>query len=251
MRKFKMKRLSYFTLICLSIIGVQANANAGVISLVDLNPGDAMSVTGQVQSGNILTVSQTYGDNKLIPFINHNPIFPDAGNLAIVNQASGYFDTKLTYSGLVSGEVTELTFQILNGSQPYDWYDYHFEFWTVENGVFTARHIAPWAAPNPPSFLPTLNSDKFTGKFVGGEVGDFYSTAGSGEKHQYNTVGTYTLRVELFALEQSGLNEIGIRQIATTTPEPASMAIFGIGGSMLMYARRRRARSTAKANEVN
>ena len=81
-----MKRLSYFTLICLSIIGVQANANAGVISLVDLNPGDAMSVTGQVQSGNILTVSQTYGDNKLIPFVNHNPIFPDAKNMAVVNQ---------------------------------------------------------------------------------------------------------------------------------------------------------------------
>lgn len=244
MRKLNMQRWSYCTMICLSIIGIDAKANAGVITLVDQNLADAMSITGQTGMISGVTVTETYAESTLIPYNSLVPIQPDAGHYAVVTPGHTYFDKVVTFSGFASNEIGVMTFEITN-STPYNWSDYHFEIW---NTGFTLREQAPWAFPNPPAFTSPLVSDQFTGLTINPNVGSLYSFAGSGERHEVGVTGIYTLRMELFSFASSSSGQFGLRQVATVTPEPASMAIFGIGGSMLMYARRRRDRSASKGN---
>jgi hypothetical protein len=243
LRKLNMQRWSYCTMICLSIIGIDAKANAGVITLVDINLTDAMSITGQTANPSGVTVAETYAESTLIPYVHLVPIQPDAEGLAIVTPGHTYFDKVVSFSGFASNEIGLMTFQITN-STPYGWSDYHFEIW---NTSFTVREQAPWAFPNPPAFTSPLVSDQFTGLTIHPNVGSLYSFPGSGELHEVGVTGIYTLRMELYSFANSSSGEFGLRQVATT-PEPASMAIFGIGGSMLMYARRRRDRSASKGN---
>lgn len=250
LRRLNLNRWSYFTLICLAIVGIQARANGSVVSLVDLNPTDAMSITGQTPVAGGVTVTETYAERKLIPYDTQYPILPDAGYFAIVAPNStdpfyNYFDKVVTFSGALTNELFEFEFQILN-STPYDWRDYHFEIW---NPTFTVRQTAPWFNNDPNNPQLDLFSDQFTGLELHPDVGTFRSFPGSGEIHEVGVTGVYKLKMNLYAFANSDSGSFGMRQVATTTPEPASMAIFGIGSGMLMYARRR-ARSTAKANEA-
>jgi hypothetical protein len=160
--------------------------------------------------------------------------------MAIVTPSHTYFDKVVTYNNIVSGELTEFQFEITNNT-PFGWRDYHFEIW---NDDFTARQQAPWASPNPNSGnLPTLYSDQFTGLVIHPNVATFHSFAGSGERHLKGETGIYTLRMELYSFNNTGSGSFGLRQVATTVPEPASMAIFGLGFSFVMAARRKRAKS--------
>ena len=231
-------------MICLPIIGVQSDASAGVITLTDVNIMDAMSITSQTGMASGVTVAETYAESTLIPYTGLVPIQPDAGQLAIVTPGHTYFDKIVNFSGFTSNEIGLMTFQITN-STPHDWLDYHFEIW---NTSFTVREQAPWVFPNSPNFTLPLVSDQFTGLSINPNVGSVFSFPNSGERHEVGVTGIYTLRMELFSFANTGAGQFGLRQVATTTPEPASMAIFGIGGSVLMYVRRRRGRSTSKDN---
>jgi hypothetical protein len=239
-----LQRLSLFALTCLPIIGVQLDASAGVITLTDVNITDAMSITSQTGMASGVTVAETYAESTLIPYNSLVPIQPDAGHLAIVTPGQTYFDKIVNFSGFTSNEIGLMTFQITN-STPYNWSDYHFEIW---NTSFTVREQAPWAFPNSPNFTLPLVSDQFTGLSINPNVGSSFSFQNSGELHEVGVTGIYTLRMELFSFANTGAGQFGLRQVATVTPEPASMAIFGIGGSVLMYVRRRRGRSTSKGN---
>lgn len=221
-------------------VGMFNTANAGTLTFTDLNLGDAMSITSVTNTATGATVTESYAESTLIPYTSLVPIFPDAGNMAIVTPTSTYFDKVVTYSGFASGDLVEFQFEITNNT-PYNWRDYHFEIW---NDDFTARQQAPWASPNPNSGnLPTLFSDQFTGLVIHPNVATFHSFAGSGERHEIGVMGTYTLRMELYSFTNSGSGTMGLRQIATTVPEPASMAIFGLGFSFVMAARRKRTKS--------
>ena len=236
-RKFNMKRLSYLTLICLLIIGVQAKANASVVSLVDLNLADAMSITGQTNTVGGITVTERYAESTLIPYDSQYPFPVGSCTSAIVTPSHTYFDKVVSFTGAIAGDLFEFEFQILNDT-PYDWCDYHFEIWDT---TFTTRQTASWFYDDAQL---DLFSDRFTGLELHTDVATFYGTPG----HKVGDTGVYRLKMELFAFANSDFGSFGMRQVATT-PEPASMAIFGIGGSMLMFVRRRRARLTAKANE--
>ncbi|MCY3007907.1 MAG: PEP-CTERM sorting domain-containing protein [Planctomycetota bacterium] len=231
-------------MICLSIIGIQAKANAGTITLADQNLTDAMSITGQTGMTHGVTVAEKYAESTWIPYSTLVPIEPDAGNYAVVTPGHTYFDAIVNFSGFTSNEIGVMTFQITN-STPHNWTDYHFEIW---NTSFTVRAQGPWAFPNPPTFSLPLASDQFTGLTIHPRFGSLYSLAGSGELHEKGVTGIYTLRMQLFSFANSSSGAFGLRQVATITPEPASMAIFGIGGSMLMYVRRRRSRLASHGN---
>jgi PEP-CTERM motif len=216
---------------------------AGTITLTDLNLGDAMSISSLNNTANGVTVTETYGEKTLIPYSSLVPLYPDSGDQAIVTASGTYFDKVVTYTGFNSGDLFEFEFQILNDTAAcYDWRDYHFEIW---NDDFTARQQAPWASPNPNSGnLPTLASDQFTGLVIHPNVATFHSFAGSGERHEYGVVGTYTLRMELYSFNNTSDGSFGLRQVATTAvPEPGSMAIFGLGVSLVVAARRKRVQS--------
>lgn len=236
---FSMNRLRSVALACLSLLaaGIANYAQAGVVTITDLNPGDLMSITGTpVNTVNGITVKESYGESTKIPYNSLNTILPDAGDIALVTPSHTYFDKLVTYSGMTQGQLFEFQFEITNAT-PWDWSDYHFEIW---NADFTARQQAPWASPNPPLNLPTLHSDQFTGLQIHPNVATFYSFPGSGERHSVTEVGTYTLRMELFSFNNTGDGSFGMRQVATVTPEPGSMAIFGIGSGLAMFVRRRR-----------
>jgi hypothetical protein len=241
-----LQRLNLFAMICLAIIGVQSDASAGMITLTDVNITDAMSITSQTGMASGVIVAETYAESTYIPYNSLVPIQPDAGHHAIVTPGHTYFDKIVTYSDFISNEIGLMTFLITN-STPNDWSDYHFEIW---NTSFTVRAQAPWAFPNSPDFILPLVSDQFTGLSINPNVGSVFSFRNSGELHEKGVTGIYTLRMELFSFANAGAGEFGLRQVATAViPEPASMAIFGIGGSMLMYVRRRR--STSKGNVPN
>ena len=220
--------------------GMFNSANAGTLTFTDLNLGDAMSITGVTNTANGVTVTESYGESHMIPYTSLVPIFPDAKDTALVTSAHTYFDKVVTYSGFASGDLAEFQFEITNNTK-HNWWDYHYEIW---NEDFTARQQAPWASPNPNSGnLPTLYSDQFTGLVIHPNVATFHSFAGSGEKHLKGELGIYTLRMELYSFTNSGSGTLGLRQIATTVPEPASMAIFGLGFSFVMASRRKRTKS--------
>lgn len=236
---FTQNPLRSVALACLSLLatGIANDVQAGVVTITDLNPGDLMSITGiPVNTANGITVTETYGESTRIPYNSLNAILPDAGHLALVTPSHTYFDKLVTYSGMTQGQLFEFQFEITNNT-PYGWKDYHFEIW---NPSFTARQQAPWASPNPPLNLPTLASDQFTGLQIHPNVATFYSYPGSGETHEMGVVGTYTLRMELYSFNNTGDGSFGMRQVATVTPEPGSMAIFGIGSGLAMFVRRRR-----------
>ena len=215
-------------------------ANAGTVLFSDLNLGDAMSITGITNNANGVTVTDSYGESTMIPYYSLVPIYPDAGKTAFVTTSYTYFDKVVTYSGFASGDLVEFQFEITNNTFR-RWSDYHFEIW---NDEFTARQQAPWASPNPNSGnLPTLYSDQFTGLVIHPNVATFHSFAGSGERHKIGETGIYTLRMELYSFTNSGFGTMGLRQVATIIPEPASMAIFGLGFSFVMAAHRKRAKS--------
>jgi len=218
-------------------------ANAGTVSFSDLNLGDAMSITGITNTANGVTVTESYGESTKFPYMSLVPVFPDGGKIAFVTQNRTYFDNLVTYSGFASGDLVEFQFEITNHTDRY-WRDYHYEIW---NDDFTARRQAPRAFPNPNSGnLPTLFSNQFTGLVIHPNVATFHSFAGSGEQHDVGETGIYTLRMELYSFTNSGSGTMGLRQVATScVPEPASMAIFGLGFSFVMAARRKRAK-TAK-----
>jgi hypothetical protein len=232
---------SFGVFLSFAYMGFSNYANAGVLNVTDLNLGDAMSITSVTNTATGVTATESYGESTLIPYSSLVPIYPDAGDKALVTPSSTYFDKSVTYSGFQTGDLVEFQFEITNNSL-YPWRDFHFEIW---NDDFTARQQAPWASPNPNSGnLPTLASDKFTGLVIHPNVATFHSFAGSGERHNIGEIGTYTLRMELYSFNNTGNGSFGLRQIATTAvPEPASMAIFGLGFSFVMAARRKRAKT--------
>ena len=224
--------------LALAAASICTPANAGTVSFSDLNLGDAMSITGITNTAYGVTVTESYGESTKIPYYSLVPIFPSAGK-AFVTPSYTYFDKVVTYSGFASGDIVEFQFEITNNTVC-PWTDFHFEIW---NDEFTARQQAPWASPNPNSDnLPTLYSDQFTGLVIHPNVATFHSFAGSGERHKIGEMGIYTLRMELYSFTNSGFGTMGLRQVATTIPEPASMAIFGLGFSFVMAARRKRAK---------
>jgi len=88
-----------------SIVGIQARANGSVVSLVDLNLTDAMSITSQTPVAGGVTVTETYAERKLIGYDTQYPILPDAGYLAIVTPSDTYFDKVVSFTGANSGEL--------------------------------------------------------------------------------------------------------------------------------------------------
>ena len=237
-------RVSHWSLslyLAIAAASICAPANAGTVSFSDLNIGDAMSITGINNTLNGVTVTESYGESTKFPYMSLVPIFPDGGKTAFLTQNHTYFDNLVTYSGFASGDLVEFQFEITNHTDRY-WRDYHYEIW---NDDFTARRQAPWAFPNPNSGnLPTLFSNQFTGLVIHPNVATFHSFAGSGEQHDVGETGIYTLRMEVYSFTNSGSGTMGLRQVATTIPEPASMAIFGLGFSFVMAARRKRAKTT-------
>jgi hypothetical protein len=198
------KTMRYGLLALLLSVAPTLQANAA-ISILDLYV-DANTITSQSNpTPTTLVVNEDYNELTWIPYPSHD------GN-AIVNSSGQYFDKVLSYAGAVSGDTSTLQFNVLN-TTPWAWSDYHIELW---DSTFTTRLGS--------SVVTGYANDQFgSSQNVGGVV-SFWAPG----SHNALETGTYTITSDLYAINGTANGSIGIRQVATV-PEPASMALLGVG----------------------
>lgn len=228
-----MKSLKSLALVIL--LGLVTGGKANAIILADLDPLDANSITSQqvlLDVPGVLSVYQVvedYNEQTRVPYPSHD-------GFGIVNEQGGFFDKVVDLEDS-SGWWT-LDFQVTNTS-PYPWSDYHFEFWTAdfeEQLLDFPLRLSTDAFPlGPCSNLIFLNDNCSGGAAAIGPSAEFWSP-------NFVVPGqTNNFRLTMNVDEIRSLygNSFGIRQVATT-PEPGTLALFGLGLSGFTFLRRRK-----------
>ncbi|MDP2810931.1 MAG: PEP-CTERM sorting domain-containing protein [Rhodocyclaceae bacterium] len=217
-------------LLCL-LLGVAASAQAALppIWVTDLNPfpGDINSITSQGPGlDGVWTVSEDYNEATLVPYPSHD-------GWAIVNPAFGWFDKVVTIQPAV-GPVLAFDFWVKN-TGPYTWSDYHFEFWNASFQQTLAIQV------------DSLSSSVFANNSgTGGMLGvNFWGDPPAGQPPGMTERFSLQINVTGLPVDESGVGQFGIRQIATTVPEPETYAMLLAGLGLLGLAARRRKQNEA------
>ena len=197
------KTLRYGLLALLLSVAPMGQANAA-ITVTDLY-ADNNTITGQLNPDPNVTVFEDYNELTRIPYPSHD-------GYAIVNSSYQYFDKLVTYTGATSGTSSQLLFQVYN-STPWAWSDYHIELW---DSTFTTRLT---------TLSVTSGNDQFTSSNNVGGVISFYAPG----SHNSLETGNYWITTDLYAINGTADGQFGIRQVATTVPEPGTIMLMGIG----------------------
>ena len=216
-----MKKRGYMALIVLAGLLV-APANVLALSIHDVDPGDLNSIIDVDPLPDGLEVFEDYNETHLIPYESHD-------GFAIVNERGGYFDKVVTFDATDDGPVW-LEFLIHN-TTPWCWSDYHFEFW---NEDFTSRQdftdvVLDWG-----------NDVIFQNSSLDGGILQFWAP----DWHCPGETYRYAILMDLQNMfppgDPSG-GTFGLRQVATTVPEPLTMAgvFLGVAG-LARYVKKRR-----------
>lgn len=215
------KSLRYGSLALLLSAAPMGQANAA-ISIVDIY-SDNNIITSQDNSvPTSLIVDESYGELTWVPYPSHD-------GYAVVNSNFQYFDKLLTYTDAISGTSSTLQFNVTNNTLS-SWSDYHIELW---DSTFTTRLSS--------SLVTGYINDQFTSSDNTGGVVSFWAPG----SHNPLETGAYAIETDLYAINDAANGSIGIRQVATV-PEPASMALVGIGlAGLLGYRRANREHSVA------
>ncbi len=213
---------------CLLVAGLllllAAGPPAGAMSIVDLDTTDLNSITGQAEDDqlNELVISEDYNETFRIPYPSHD-------GYAIVNPRGGFFDKVVTFTEDDLDGPWVLDFRVLNTS-PYCWSDYHFSFWTED-----------FAEPLLDFPLENWGNNLFLSNSFDGQEVQFWAPGSQcpGQTNQY------LLRIDPRLINNGLPGSFGVRQIATTVPEPLTMlglglSVCGVGS----YLRRRVSRET-------
>lgn len=188
-------------------------------SIVDVDQTDLMVITGAFEDDaiNELLVFEDYDERFLVPYPSHD-------GWAIVNQQGGFFDKIVTFTADDLDGPWMLDFRVFN-SGPHDWSDYHFEFWdeTFTNRLDMTGVVDFWDA------------DIFQNSSFDGHSLEFWAP-------QWQLVGQ-TQQFLIRLTPPPGVpfdGSFGIRQIATTVPEPVTMLGLLLGVTALgRYLKRR------------
>lgn len=189
------------------LLGILSAGSAQAITITDRWPADMNIITG-VNQDNIshtLTVTEDYNENNTIPYPSHD------GN-AVVDHDPGepvHFFDKIVNRGNDNGDWM-FQFRVTN-TTPWDWSDYHFEFYDAEflNPLDITDILFGWSN----TVVFKNSAQKFN------EL-QFWDPA----FHNVGQTADYRLALHLNLLPTT----FGIRQIATV-PEPATLALIGLG----------------------
>ena len=216
------RKLSFMIWVCCFLL-FSNQAQAILITDRWLDDQNTIRFSMQDDINQIFYWEEDYNEDNLIPY-------PSTNGYAVVN-ASGnlgcpagteacYFDKVMTLEGETG--IWEFKVGVFNTS-PFDWSDYHIEFYDplfqqpidnalldVQNGIFSVVEVMS-------------NAVGFSG-----------GTQYSGPMYLQNLI-TITTDLDPFG----GVGSIGIRQVATTTPEPTTLALLSLGLVGLGFARRR------------
>jgi hypothetical protein len=203
---------------CLSLSG-----SLLAMGIADLDPTDLNSITLATvdPAHSELLTFEDYNETRLIAYPSHD-------GYAIVNPAGGYFDKIVTYQQADVGGPWAFDFRVTNTS-PYTWSDYHFEFWDAafQNRLKLAAGVVyGWS------------SSIFQNSSFDGSVLEFWAPNWQ-VPGQTNQLLFFVNNLQNVA--GAGPASFGIRQVATTVPEPLTMLGLFAGVSALGgYLRRRR-----------
>jgi hypothetical protein len=169
-----------------------------------------------------MVISEDYNERYLVGY-------PSDDGLGIVNANGGFFDKVVTFeAGDLDGPWT-FEFQVLNTS-PYCWSDYHFEFW---NEDFTQRLVnfplQSWSNQ-------IFQNSAYPGPFNGPGVLEFWKP----DWQCPGSTNTFMLAFDPSLINNGQPVSFGIRQVATTIPEPLTMLGLFLGVSGVgTYVRKR------------
>jgi hypothetical protein len=199
-----------------------------VISLLITGQSLATTLIEDVYTGddNIITYAQAdpinkdffveedYNENYLVPYPSHD-------GYGIVNSDGNFFDKRVLFpeESWATG-IWDFEFTVLN-TTPYSWSDYHFEFWTLD---FTSRLTNP-------GILTSWGNSIFQNSNLDNQgVLSFWAP----EWQDPGETNVFTLDIDLDLAETA--DGFGIRQVATTVPEPSTFALMGLGLAGLGFA---------------
>lgn len=241
------------------VISLFFTGQASAITIADVYTGDLNKITKkEYPSSKKLVVYEDYGENYLVSYPSHD-------GYAIVNEDGNFFDkvVNLTVddcccgsggccsgSGGCSGSVgctcscdpETWTFEFyVHNTSPYAWSDYHFEFWDED---FTERY----------NNFPLLSgsSNIFQNSKFEASVLEFWAP----DWQDLDVTNHFSLTINLSQFEREcccthkndkccfcdgqNVELFGIRQVATTVPEPATMLLLGTGLIGLGWVGRRK-----------
>ena len=216
------RKLSFMIWVCCFLL-FSNQAQAILITDRWLDDQNTIRFSMQDDINQIFYWEEDYNEDNLIPYPSTNgyAVVNASGNLGCPGGTEAcYFDKVMTLEGETG--IWEFKVGVFNTS-PFDWSDYHIEFYDplfqqpidnalldVQNGIFSVVEVMS-------------NAVGFSG-----------GTQYSGPMYLQNLI-TITADLDPFG----GVGSIGIRQVATTTPEPTTLALLSLGLVGLGFARRR------------
>ncbi|MBW1794398.1 MAG: PEP-CTERM sorting domain-containing protein [Deltaproteobacteria bacterium] len=245
------------------VISLFFTGQVRAITIEDVDKTDLNTITEIEVQEYLLVVLEDYNEKHLIPYPSHD-------GYGIVNEDGNFFDKVVTFTnedlnkccckknGNCKCDPGTWTFEFhVHNTSPYAWSDYHFEFW---DETFTTRYDS----------FPLLtdasdawgSSDIFQNSAfdVDGSVLQFWAP-----DWQYPCEeNQFLLWIDLSQFAQNcpctcGNNNqcicdcenwecaFGIRQVATTIPEPATMLLLGSGLIGLGWIGRRKIKNGSKS----